>query len=233
MRRIVKGPEPACLRAVRLDAAREERESGKPPVSSDWSLLRDCTQPTRDALTRDQGFLCAYCNRRIPATAHHDGTNPHGMRIEHFVPRSVDPRLMFDWANLLGACSGQSVVAGVIHDSCDRHRGNTLLHVHPARRPPDAETVFSYNANGTITSSDANAAQDIATLNLNAEPLRKARVAAVDAIRQKLIHDDREASLRALLHRANNPDTTGALPPHASVVAAYLRKKLIAHGHAP
>ncbi|MBQ4876272.1 TIGR02646 family protein [Pseudoalteromonas luteoviolacea] len=55
-----------------------------------------------------QGWLCAYCETKIPS----DDCKKHHRRIEHFHSKgdqcNLDYDITFDWKNLLGVCRGGS-----------------------------------------------------------------------------------------------------------------------------
>lgn len=81
-----------------------------------------------------QGFRCAYCEASID-----DG---HG-HIEHFFPKSRNPRQTFDWRNLFWSCSR--------HNNCGRHKDHNVTNYDPADliKPddddPDEFFVFVYD----------------------------------------------------------------------------------------
>ena len=57
----------------------------------------------RDALARDFGPICVYCERPCSRPTP-SGNSPDEETIEHFRPRSRFPNLTFDWDNLVYAC---------------------------------------------------------------------------------------------------------------------------------
>ena len=91
MHSVRRSPEPGFLAAIRQTHTR-------------W---RDLDRPTRvqvrDALARDFGRICAYCEQPC-----HWPTRTSNSRneetIDHFRPRSRFPNLQFDWLNLIYAC---------------------------------------------------------------------------------------------------------------------------------
>ena len=91
--------------------------------------------PIRTALVRDQGGLCAYCQRRI--TAGEDPTTGRSqMKIEHWIPRAVSADHHLTWSNLLGVCMGVSQesadpLPGHHAHHCDASRGDRTLFLHP------------------------------------------------------------------------------------------------------
>lgn len=147
MRAIDKGAAPPCLADRQRELDRKVKETGRPPEPGDWEP-KDCAQPIREALWRDQFGLCGYCTQRIETTPHVDGKIPpsRGMRIEHIVTREDEAARMYEWANLLGVCGGRSSsAAGVSYDHCDRARGDQPLHIDPTRKTPDPESAFDYH----------------------------------------------------------------------------------------
>lgn len=135
------------------------------------------TQELRKALAREQGYLCCYCQDRISATE-------AGMKVEHWQTQSEHPESQIDYENLLGACPGGN--GGPAEGQhCDTARKDQKLHTHPAQ-DPGCSRRFRYYSDGTITSEEASAQQDIETLRLNIEKLRLRRKAILDALRSWL-----------------------------------------------
>lgn len=247
MRAIEKGAEPPCLAGMRREARRIEQDTGKPPASDDWAP-GDCGDAIRTALCREQHGLCAYCMRRI---------RPHGsgMKIEHFVTRSHEPRRMYDWDNLLGVCDG--VMRGGSKGktfTCDTARGDRPLHINPAKPPPKPEDVFIIRKSGEIiiegddaradretrdlnhpppvaviedprTRLRSNAKADREILNLNHPRLVAGRRAVIDDLRRRLRSNDETKAIRRLLQTFSTPTRDG-LPEHARVAVEYLQQKL-------
>lgn len=58
----------------------------------------------QESLYREQGYLCAYCERRIPVR---DKMSTEDHRIEHWHCRDKYPDEVFSYGNLLMCCSGQ------------------------------------------------------------------------------------------------------------------------------
>ncbi len=221
MRTIEKGPQPGCLSGLRREAARIEKETRRPPTKDDWAP-KDCGDPIREALCREQGGLCAYCMRRIRP-------NRDSMKIEHFIPRSRDPGRMYDWGNLLGVCKG--VLRGGREGevlTCDTARGDRPLHIHPAKLPPRPETVFEFDKRGNIMPKGEDAANDCKALNLGAKRLRDARRAVIKDFSKRLQNKDDPATIRRLLETARTPNHDGLLE-YAAVVIGYLERKLRSH----
>lgn len=115
----------------------------------------------REALLRDQGYLCAYCMRRIT------NENRDAMKIEHWKPQSSmdSEKEKMDFQIMLGVCDG----CGGNQDNittCDEHRHNRELKVNPLRQ--DMMETISYTRDGRIHSTDPAIDRDLNTvLNLN------------------------------------------------------------------
>ena len=114
MNRHRKGPPPLeALHAAREALAQAEADAGS-EVKDIWGLPFDKSALQR-ALCEEQRYLCAYCGRRIQADGQH-------MIVEHFVPRSKDKTLTFEWQNLLGVCLGHSSFSSKDFRHCDQNR---------------------------------------------------------------------------------------------------------------
>lgn len=94
----------------------------------------------REQLCSMQGGECAYCGSLISSTSSH---------IEHFTPRSRDPRQTFLWPNLFLSCDAQKH-CGRWKDSRSNplHRGDTAQLLKPDQdRPSD---IYDYSPDGSV-----------------------------------------------------------------------------------
>lgn len=221
------------IRYAKGAAPPELRRFAETP-GADWNGFHD-RQEVREALVRDQAALCAYCQRRIRASA---DANPK-MKIEHWLARNTAgaPTHEFEWNNLLGVCAGDTL--GERH--CDTSRGDRPpvaqgLYLHPVQgQGPDPREHLRYTRIGEVLSErkSPQVEDDIATLNLNARVLRRAREAVLDRLEQTLTRRGfTPANLRRVLaeHRIE-PGTTA--PEHSEVVRYYVSRKLRRQGLQP
>ena len=133
----------------------------------------------REQLMRDQGNLCAYCQRRIPCTM----AQPHlpDMHVEHWRTQSHDDESTRQWSNLLAVCPGNPTLEdGSARESlhCDTSRGNAPLFLHPVYgQGPDPRKHLRYDYEGGIHASDGpneyKVNNDLRLLNLDAPRLRR------------------------------------------------------------
>src|SRR5262245_46228426 len=103
MRTIEKGREPQSLRLHRKSGGKYE----------DYKKV----DQLRNALLKDQGYICCYCMGRITAQT---------MKNEHWASQSDNEESTVDWNNLMGACKGGDGERRAIRH-CDTARGNTPL----------------------------------------------------------------------------------------------------------
>lgn len=101
----------------------------------------------QESLYREQGYLCAYCERRIPVR---DKMSTEDHRIEHWHCRDKYPDEVFSYGNLLMCCPGQ-IGGGESH--CDVRKGNDIIEWSPLKK--ECTDSIRYSLNGTILSSNA------------------------------------------------------------------------------
>lgn len=156
---------------------------------ANWNSLHGADKDeVRDATLRDQGHLCAYCQRRIRSSDKY-------MKIEHWHAQSGGEG-MLRWHNLLGVCLGDERKESGIEDGelhCDTVRGDAKLFLHPVEgQGPNPQEYLRYTSEGEARTARektevAKAVQgDIDALNLNARRLRRARTVVCDELRRRL-----------------------------------------------
>ncbi|MFS8064893.1 MAG: retron system putative HNH endonuclease [Byssovorax sp.] len=229
MRRIEKGPEPACLADLR----------GTP--GADWSTVTGAQkQELRERSFAEQHGLCAYCMSKLPSPP-----SSGSMTIEHFETRALVRSRTFDWNNLLGVCLGDVGVKeggdGDLRERfhCDNYRGKLHpekqeLGLHPAAFPPDVGPCFTYSIQGEIRANRklpeplrARTEKTIERLNLNIARLKRNRAEVIEKLRAELQKKSpKPARVKALLDLASGPDAKGQLMPYSQTAVDYLTRKL-------
>lgn len=124
----------------------------------------------RDSLYEEQGYICAYCMRRIPCKDRIDGKlTQEDHRIEHIKPREHYPELQLDYKNMVACCPGHLGD----NDHCDRLKSCDEISFSPL----DSSFIDTlYYEDGIIKSSNEKYTEEIdGVLNLNDEALVKAR----------------------------------------------------------
>lgn len=211
MRHIAKTTEPEALAAHKAAA------------NEDWRPTYDNLDkaPVRDALTREQGFLCCYCGARV-------GVKKDDCHIEHLVPQSVDPARALDYRNILASCQGRDIKPPPHPKHCGHKRGTNLLEVTPLQT--DCATYFVFSSSGELRESpepgkSAPAQRTIQALGLGIEKLRAARAAAItEAIASLDVLP--EETHQAYLQSFDVPDAKGHLAEFSFAIQAVLRAYL-------
>lgn len=182
----------------------------------------EATPDLRLSLLKDQGFICAYCMRRIEDDA-------AKTRIEHLKPQALlsSEAERMDYSNLVICCSGD--LEGTRHDCthCDRHKGNEEISFSPLSNY--AVSTIRYKSDGTIESSDSSINDDInKVLNLNIPILKRNRKRVKDGLVCLLGKKEwKKADLEKLLVKYSSKDKDGKFIEYCGVVIKYLQKKLV------
>ncbi|MFK7772723.1 MAG: retron system putative HNH endonuclease [Saprospiraceae bacterium] len=210
--------EPASLREYR---------------STPGASYNDCNKnDIRIELLNEQGFICAYCNRRLK-NDHDEKGNPN-TRIEHYQARSdekIGDSLKLNFMNMLGVCNGnEGKPKHLFH--CDKSRGNQELFIDP--RNELCEGFVKYQSDGTIYSDDERVEKDInEVLKLNNDKLIRGRkeimLKVVSEMKRKYKKRQGETWKRSdLLSEINvwNTRANNKFHPFCNTAIFYLNKKL-------
>lgn len=161
MKHIVKKSEPKAFTDWKAIA----NEDWQPSYNE---LSGNTKQAVKEALMREQGWLCCYCERRVSDEDSH---------IEHFRPQA-DPNVdSLDFSNLLCSCHNQQETREPRH--CGHLKGSwfdSKLLISPL--DTSCESRFRYLHDGTIepsTQNDTAARTTIEKLGLNTQKLRASR----------------------------------------------------------
>ena len=128
-----------------------------------------------DALLDEQGFVCAYCERRIP---HRDAPGEEDHRIEHLSSqmkaRKERDNSDLDYANMVICCPG-NVANSKDHYHCDKAKGNKALMISPLSA--SMMSTIRFTPSGRIISTDKELNVELGEngLNLNDDFLVRSR----------------------------------------------------------
>lgn len=158
MKKIIKGQPPKSLVEYR-------RKKG----ASYAALDSDVKRQLREALLKEQGYLCCYCTRRIP-----ESTRP-GVKIEHFSNQKQYSERALDYRNMLVACTGGQGKPQK-QQTCDAHKADQKLTFDPTDNDKNIEDFIRYTADGRIFSENKALDRELnSCLNLNNEALIEVR----------------------------------------------------------
>ena len=189
-----------------------------------------------DSLLEEQGYICAYCMRRIPCKdrlyKRNGKTYVHtneDHRIEHMLSRENHDDKKLDYSNMVICCPGH--IGN--EDHCDRLKDNKDISFSPL--DPHFIATLSYKIDGEIVSSEDkynNELNDV--LNLNTPILKENRKNAREAVKKELIALKGEkpwnkAILSKYIKKYSYKTEKGGklkLTPYCGVVLFFLQKKL-------
>lgn len=202
MRPINKGAEPADFT--------QWKKGESPDWNPGWDDLDGTAikSTVKEALLREQGYVCCYCEQRIEKADSH---------IEHLESRHDFPQRSLDYANLLACCTREEPR---VPKHCGSRKGHRSLRVHPLL--PDCREYFVFNGLGDVRPADVPAHKDMAReaislLGLDIGKLVAMRKRAIDGFMQALAGVEPERA-RAVLARMDQPDTQRRNEPFASAI---------------
>jgi uncharacterized protein (TIGR02646 family) len=219
VREIKKLSEPPELTAYRLlPNAQYDGDASFTPVKD----------KIRQRLLKEQGYLCAYCMRRIAA---------HVMKVEHWHCQDNYPTEQLDYKNMLGACLGNEGQPQS-DQTCDTRKANRELKYHPANPDHRIEHQIKYRSNGEVYSDDQDFNQQLGglgaqaretVLNLNNFRLKENRKAVVDGMNlwfASKAGGRTKGQIQKQLESWMTPDQDGMLKEYCGVAVYFLCKRL-------
>lgn len=186
-------------------------------------MPRETKDALRTSLLKEQGYLCAYCMKRIE-DSHKE------VKIEHYEPRNTDNEL--DYKNLLAVCCGGEGSKSEFQ-TCDTKKGNNdEMEINPQNKQ-QMERIF-YRNDGMICIDDEKLQSDMdLVLNLNLGYLKAARRAALETLQSKVRNKfgkknlSKEAWEKWLSRYQTKHD--GKLQGYCGILIWYLQKKVRQH----
>lgn len=176
-------------------------------------------------LLKEQGYLCAYCMRRISL---------ENSSIEHWTPRSqTDEKMKLQYFNMFAVCDGNAKKKGSERNHiCDKKRGDNPLTVNPSDKTTLKEV--KYTNRGIIKSDNETINKDLnETLNLNCESmyLVSNRHNALNAFLQMLEKKHGNKKIERLQYEKyyetySGYDSDGFKTEYCGIILKWLEKKM-------
>ncbi len=176
----------------------------------------------REALLKEQGYICAYCMREIPVNKKDPGLNQTS-KIEHLKCRHKYPNSQLDYNNMVICCPG--FIDGTEH--CDKSKGKQDITFNIFN--PSLQNSISYlTKDGTIKSSDPQWNSEIENiLKLNNSMLKMNRKEALEGVLMALDKKKwRPAEISSKLDLWKTKNTSGKHKPYCGIVIWFLEKRL-------
>ena len=184
-----------------------------------------------DAVLREQGYICAYCMRRIPTKDKIEGKlTSEDHRIEHIKCRENHEYLQLKYNNMLICCPGHIGE----DEHCDRKKGNQEISFSPL----DSAFIntLTYTSNGIIASSNPVYNEEInSILNLNTPFLVLNRKNMLKEVIQHINQTCKQkknwnkTALKSILVKYQNKHKDGENQkyyPYCGIVVWFIQKKL-------
>lgn len=204
MRKIIKQTEPKEWTEHRLT------------FGADYEAIPEL----RKSLLEEQGYICAYCMRRIPVK---DKNSNEESRIDHVLSRKKHPDQKLNYTNMVICCPG-----AIDYDfHCDKQKGENDLSFNLFNN--QFFTTLSYKSKtGKIESSDARYNSEINDLlNLNNRLLMSNRKSALLGVINSL---DKigwtVTNITQQIKKWDNQNTTGQYKEYNGMILWYLTKRL-------
>ena len=98
--------------------------SGKSGLEQ-WEVFKRnrANQQLRVFITKEQGYICAYCNRRIHAGEPEDDEQT---RLDHLMPKGSYPDRTFDYYNIVASCFGNERAIKPREVHCESEKGGSI-----------------------------------------------------------------------------------------------------------
>lgn len=179
----------------------------------------------RECLLKEQGYLCAYCMRRI---------DKGHMKIEHWHPEDDLTELeKLEYSNMLGTCIGHIEGQKGKEDTCDTHKGNTFITVNPCNKNTLRKIKYR-SGTGEIYSEDPEIQKDLnETLNLNSRghrlpQNRKEKLGAVinELVRKMPQGQWTKEKLKTFLEDYSKMDNGGRKTEYLGIIQWYLERRI-------
>lgn len=209
---------------------KNEPISLKATRSTPGATFDDCNKAhIRTALLREQGYICAYCMRRIDDATTKGKPNT---RIEHYEAQSHEESLRMNFLNMLGVCDGNEGNPKHLQ-TCDKRRGNQNLTLDP--RTKICESLIAYQDNGIIYSDNENKEEELnEILGLNNENLIRERLSVIKVARERMQRYYRKKKKNPSWTKSDltkeikywNTQKSNKYPEYCRIAIYYLEKKL-------
>jgi uncharacterized protein (TIGR02646 family) len=175
----------------------------------------------RQALLSEQGYICAYCMRRIPLEKCDPGQSVT-CKIEHIKSRSVHEEYAKDYTNMIMCCPGS--IDGSAH--CDKSKKQREITLSPFS--DELEGTISYGTgNGEIRSSNPVWNEEINNILCLNNPLlkrnRKDVLTGVQEALGKRMWNTNDIGRK--LQDWKSLDKDGKFYPYCGIVIWFLEKK--------
>lgn len=202
---------------------RKIKKSSEPKEWTEYRLTSGAVYQRKpqlaESLLQEQGYLCAYCMRRIPVS---DKNSSEDTRIDHILSQDNNPDRTLDYSNMAICCPG--AINSSFH--CDKSKGSANI-TFDLYHDAFFETLSYKSQDGAICSSNAVYNDEInRLLNLNNPLLKANRLSAWNGVKKYLVKGHWSlAKINEQLKNWESKDHEGKYKEYCGIVLFYLQKK--------
>lgn len=206
---------------IKKDKEPVELKNYRSTPNADFDGMGQVKGTLRTALLKEQGYICAYCMRRLK-------DDYKSVRIEHYEKRNAENQLIY--SNLLACCDGgekENVQAE--RYTCDKSKGDKRIQINPQNE--EHMKTIKYTSTGLIKSSRfQNDLDNVLNLNDPQGHLVRNRAAIIRLLRSELSKIPKGKSaqpkLKELKAKFEKHDKSGMYHEYVGVILWFLNKKL-------
>jgi len=183
-----------------------------------------------ESLLEEQGYICAYCMRRIPVKDRlcEDKKTDEDHRVEHVLSRDNHDDLKLTYKNMVICCPGHIGS----EDHCDRLKGERDVTFNLFDQ--NFIDTLSYKTDGEIVSSNVQYNKEInEVLNLNTPLLKTNRISAWNSVKNLISNQKNKpwtkSELSKYIEKYSSVHNNGGKKqyiPYCGVVLYFLYKKM-------
>lgn len=184
-------------------------------------MYRDVKDAVKNALIKEQGYLCCYCGKRIELSDH--------LKIEHILPQGKFDYAQLLYSNMILSCDGGEKARETgnkqfpVH--CDSKKKENLIALSPTNNCCD--NCFLYDEDGSINAfpgKNEGVREIIDLLGLDNPVLRNQRKAAIDAYKNLTLTT---AEWESELIRVKNKDADGKYISFCNAIEYYIENYMM------
>jgi len=203
MRKIVKKKEPKEWTEYRLT------------VGVDYQAIPEL----RQSLLEEQGYICAYCMRRIPCK---DNNSNEYSRIDHILCQENHQDEKLNYQNMVICCPG--AISNDFH--CDKSKGTRDISFSPFDDYFISSLSYS-SKTGEIKSANEQWNREInEILNLNNAILKANRLEVINGIIESINKQWNKSSYQQMLQIWKNKDSKGRYKAYCGIAIWFLSKHI-------
>ncbi|HFI0302373.1 TPA: retron system putative HNH endonuclease [Streptococcus suis] len=170
----------------------------------------------KKSLLMEQNSLCAYCMSTITFES---------MKVEHYIPQSIDPGKELEYGNLLGVCKGNEGKSSD-RQTCDTKKGNTMITINPLNDIHILSLSYEPSTGQILSTNFQKDLDDILNLNDNNGFIKSNRLITLQRFKCDLGRKFKQKTLTKEQVKKLHTQYLSSCNPYKGIILWYLNKKL-------